>query len=255
MLRWICRWERRIRRRGVADNGENFAGSAGWEFYYFIRRGCNSCQVGLIQFCWIKDFNMKQNRILIGLAIFLMAFSVVPHSGIHNRAGGTADADIKVLGTSNLHNWSMEDKDVSCTAKFTYAAGKSSMPEGLAAFTFSLPVHSLKSGESGMDSKAYGAMKAKSGGNIVFTASASTITPGSGNQFSVTSHGNLTIAGAANPIVLTAACQVKPDGSITCTGTDKLKMSDYGIKPPTYMLGALKTGDALTINFTMVVQK
>jgi hypothetical protein len=94
----------------------------------------------------------------IGLAIFLMAFSVVPMTGVIDRAAGTANADIKVLGTSNVHNWSMEDKDVSCTAKFTYGAGKTSMPGGLAAFSFTFPVHSLKSGESGMDSKAYGAM-------------------------------------------------------------------------------------------------
>jgi hypothetical protein len=106
-----------------------------------------------------------------------------------------------------------------------------------------------------MDSKAYDAMKAKNGGNIVFTANSSTITPGKVNQFTVISNGNLTIAGAAKTIALTAACQINSDGSIACTGTDKLKMSDYGIKPPTYMLGALKTGDALTIDFTMTVKK
>jgi hypothetical protein len=214
----------------------------------------------------LNDFNMKHYRLmplsdhymaysLIGLAIFLMAFSVVPIFGVHGRANGTANADIKVLGTSNLHNWSMEDKEVSCTTKFTYLPGKANMPNGLAAFTFSFPVHSLKSSESGMDSKAYDAMKAKGGGNIVFAASASTITPGAANQFSVKSNGNLTIAGMTKPVVLTAACVVKADGSVTCTGTDKMKMSDYGIKPPTYMLGALKTGDALTIDFTMVVKK
>jgi YceI-like domain len=192
---------------------------------------------------------------LAGVAIFLTAFSFAPLTRAHKMAGGTADADIKVLGTSNVHDWSMEDKDVNCKAKFTYAAGKNSMPEGLSVFTFSFPVHSLKSGKSSMDSKAYDAMKAKDGGNIVFTASASTITPGTGDQFNVTSHGNLTIATVIKPIVLTAACQVKPDGSVTCTGTNKLKMSDYGIKPPTYMLGAMKTGDALTIDFTMVVKK
>jgi hypothetical protein len=192
---------------------------------------------------------------LMGFAIFFTAFSGVPPSGIKGRADGTANADIKVLGTSNLHNWSMEDKEVSCTAKFTYLSVKAKKPDGLAAFTFSFPVHNLKSGESGMDSKAYGAMKAKNGGNIVFTASGSTITPGTGNQFSVTSNGSLTIAGMTKSVVLTAGCQVMPDGSVTCTGTDKLKMSDFGIKPPTYMLGALKTGDALTIDFTMVVKK
>jgi polyisoprenoid-binding protein YceI len=149
----------------------------------------------------------------------------------------------------------MEDKDVTCTAKFTYAAGKSTIPVGLEGFGLTFPVHSLKSGESGMDSKAYGAMRAKSGGNIVFAASASTIVPGAANQFSVKSSGNLTITGVTKPVVLTAACVIKADGSITCTGTDKLLMSDYQIKPPTYMLGALKTGNALTIDFTMVVQK
>jgi hypothetical protein len=189
---------------------------------------------------------------LIGISVLLLAFSIVPPSA--RLTPGTANADIKVLGTSNLHNWSMEDKTVACSAKFTYLAGKA-VPVSLAALTFSFPVHSLKSGESGMDSKAYGAMKAKTGGNIVFTASSSTITPGTVHQFSVKSSGNLTIADVTKPVVLMAACSVNADGSITCTGTDKLLMTDYQIKPPTYMLGALKTGNALTIDFTMVVQK
>jgi hypothetical protein len=191
---------------------------------------------------------------LTGIAVFLMAFSAFPLSSGAKKAAGPADADIKVLGTSNVHDWSMEDKDVSCTATFTYAE-KAPMPTKLTVFTFSFPIHSLKSGKSGMDSKAYDAMKAKDGGNIVFTASSSTIMPGKGNQFTVISNGTLTIAASARTISLTAACQVNPDGSIACTGTDKLKMSDYGIKPPTYMLGALKTGDALTIDFTMTVKK
>jgi YceI-like domain len=192
--------------------------------------------------------------ILIGISVLLFAFSNVPPFASVRFAPGTASADIKVLGTSNLHNWSMEDKTVACSAKFTYLAGKA-VPVSLAALTFSFPVHSLKSGESGMDSKAYGAMKAKTGGNIVFTASSSTITPGTAHQFSVRSSGNLTIADITKPVVLTAACSVNADGLITCTGTDKLLMSDYKIKPPTYMLGALKTGNALTIDFTLVVRK
>jgi hypothetical protein len=191
---------------------------------------------------------------LAGLVIFLMAFSVMPAPRLMNKASGAANADIKVLGTSNVHDWTMEDKDVVCMAKFTYAAGKA-MPNGLSGLTFSFPVHSLKSGKSGMDSKAYEAMKAKSGGDIVFKSSSSTVTPGGGGQFSVKSNGSLTIAGVTKPVVLTAACLVKADGSISCTGTDKLLMSDYQIKPPTYMMGALKTGNALTIDFTMIVNK
>ena len=192
--------------------------------------------------------------VMIGAAIFLCAFSVMPMKTGTNRLAGAADADVKVLGTSNLHDWSMEDKDVACSARFTYAAGKT-VPTSLSAFTFTFPVHSLKSGKSGMDSKAYDALKAKTGGNITFIATASAITPGTGAAFQVKSDGNLTIAGVTKAVVLSAACVVKTDGTVSCTGSSTLLMSDYQIKPPTYMLGALKTGDKLTIDFTMMVNK
>jgi hypothetical protein len=75
---------------------------------------------------------------LTGLAIFLMAFSGLPLPGSANKAAGPAAADIKVLGTSNVHDWSMEDKDVNCTATFIYE-GKAPMPTKLTVFTFSFP--------------------------------------------------------------------------------------------------------------------
>jgi len=48
---------------------------------------------------------------------------------------------------------------------------------------------------------------------------------------------------------------VNPDGSIACSGSEKLKMTDYKIKPPVFMLGALKTGDVLNINFSLTFKK
>jgi hypothetical protein len=191
---------------------------------------------------------------LIGAGIFLSALAVMSAKTINGNAPGSANADIKVLGTSNLHSWTMEDKDVTCTARFTYAAGKT-VPASLATFTFAFPVHSLTSGKSGMDSKAYDAMKAKTETNITFAATTNTVTPGTGDSFQVKSDGNLTIAGVTKPVVLLAACTVKTDGSVSCTGSSTLLMSDYQIKPPTYMLGALRTGNKLTIDFSMLVNK
>jgi hypothetical protein len=191
---------------------------------------------------------------LIGIAILLCAFAVLPMSRVNHRASAPGNADVKVLGTSNVHAWSMEDKDVTCSVEFVYAAGKA-LPVSLAAFTFSFPVQSLKSGKSGMDSKAYDALKAKTQANITFVASSSKIIPGANNEFTVKSSGNLTIAGVTKAVALTAGCSVKAFGAITCAGTDTLRMSDYQIKAPTYMLGTLRTGNRLIIDFTMIVQK
>ena len=165
-----------------------------------------------------------------------------------------ADPDVKVLGTSNLHKWSMEAKDISCSAKFSFAPG-SSQPQSLAALDLSIPVHNLKSGESSMDSRAYTAMKADKFGAITFVSQSAVIVPGQKNEFQIKSTGTMTVAGVAQPVVLTAACQVNADGSIVCNGSTPLKMTDYQIKPPSFMLGALKTGNALTIDFSLILKK
>ena len=50
-------------------------------------------------------------------------------------------------------------------------------------------------------------------------------------------------------------CTVNKDESITCTGTNKMNMTDYNVKPPTFMAGAMKTGDAITLGLYNGVQK
>jgi hypothetical protein len=166
-----------------------------------------------------------------------------------------ADPNIKVLGTSNLHNWSMEAKDISCSVNFVFGPGASALPQSLTTLDLGIPIHNLKSGESLMDSRAYTALKADKFGTITFTSTSAVIVPGQGNQFQVKSTGTMTIAGVGRPVVLIVACQVNADGSIACNGSQQLKMTDYQIKPPSFMLGALKTGDLLNINYSLILKK
>jgi hypothetical protein len=195
----------------------------------------------------------KINRSIAGLAvIFLLGTSGALRAQESYRV---ADPDIKVLGTSNLHNWSMEAKDVSCSAKFGFGSGAGLLPQSLTELALVIPIHNLKSGESSMDSRAYTAMKADKFGTITFTSASAVITPVQKDQFQLKATGTMTIAGASQPVILTAVCQVNTDGSIACNGSQQLKMTDYQIKPPSFMLGALKTGDLLNINFSLTLKK
>ena len=185
------------------------------------------------------------------LTFFLLVFAgSIRAQEVYNAS----DPNIKVLGTSNLHNWSMETKEISCSARFGFASD-GSLPQFLTALELSIPVHNLKSGESSMDSRAYNAMKADKFGMITFSSASAVIVPGQRNQFQIKSTGSLKIAGATQPVTLIVACQVNADGSIVCKGSQQIKMTDYQIKPPSFMLGALKTGDELTINFSMIFKK
>ncbi len=202
-----------------------------------------------------KNTRSKYLKYAIGIAVVcLTGFTGISPTPPTNNATKPGDADIKISGTSNLHNWTMEAKGISCPAKFNFLPGHG-QPESLTALTLSIPVQDLKSGESGMDSRAYTALKAKQFSNIVFEQTSATLTAGQKDQFQVKSLGNLSIAGVSKPVAMDAACLIDADGTITCSGSAKLKMTDYQIKPPTFMLGALKTGNDLTINFKLVVKK
>ena len=62
--------------------------------------------------------------------------------------------------------------------------------------------------------------------------------------------GALTVAGGTRPIVLDADGFAVP-GGVRIAGSTSLRMTDYAVKPPTLMLGAIKTADQVVVTFDM----
>jgi len=102
-----------------------------------------------------------------------------------------------------------------------------------------------------MDNRAYDTLKADKNPNISFTLLTATPTSNSANKsvFKVT--GQLTIAGVTKEIEMTANALKNTDGSVIITGSQNLKLTQFGIKPPSFMFGALKVTDNLTIDYTV----
>jgi polyisoprenoid-binding protein YceI len=69
------------------------------------------------------------------------------------------------------------------------------------------------------------------------------------------SYGKLTIAGVTRDIKMDVHSIINPDGTVTCKGSYKLNMTDYNVEPPSFMFGAMTTGDALTLNFEVIYTK
>ena len=62
----------------------------------------------------------------------------------------------------------------------------------------------------------------------------------------------LRIAGVEREVALDAEDQ-RRDAALVVTGSLPLLMTDYGIKPPTAMLGMLKTDPKVTVSFETVL--
>jgi polyisoprenoid-binding protein YceI len=72
-------------------------------------------------------------------------------------------------------------------------------------------------------------------------------------KFSGTLVGDVTLAGVIKRISLTFS-GLHNGNKITIKGSKELNMNDFRIKPPTAMMGALKTGEEVTISFQLNFQ-
>ncbi len=155
---------------------------------------------------------------------------------------------VTIDGTSNLHSWNEKVEKVSGKGVIKASANKEFT---FHSFNIIMEVNSIKSTEgSGMNKKTYKALKSDKYPEISFVLTEPVIakTDGSGN-YSANAKGTLTIAGVTKTITMPIKISEDADKKITVAGVQKVKMSDYNVSAPTAMLGILKTGDAITINF------
>jgi len=199
---------------------------------------------------------MKNLRIPTALAaLFTMAFIATPQAQTIYQINPATAINMKLSGTSTLHKWNMNATSFTGDAQFGFNPANASQLTSIKSLSFSLPVLNLKSNERGLDKNAYKALKSGAYKNIAYKLTTANVQPAIGNKYLVKTTGNLSIAGVTNAIDMNVYCVVNKDATITCTGSEHLKMTDYEVKPPTFMLGAMKTGDDITLDFTMVYKK
>lgn len=156
------------------------------------------------------------------------------------------ESKLVVDGTSNLHDWTIEAKAMSGKASATIETGDL---KALKNLDFSVEVEQLKSGKSGMDKNTFKALKSTSHKNISFKlVKVVKMTTVSDNNYTIETQGDLTIAGTTKRINQTFT--VKLIGKkMVFSGKQKIDMTVYGVEPPKALMGTIKTGKDVTVDF------
>lgn len=159
-----------------------------------------------------------------------------------------SNSSLTIFGTSNIHDWDMKAEKLSGVATFKMEDGKLS---GIDKLNFLVEVEGLKSGKSGMDKNAYKALNTKSHKNVTYTLSrVNKVTETGNNTYTLETTGNLKVAGETKqvPIKFTA----KTSGnSVVLSGKMNMNMTHYKVDPPKALMGTVRTGEELTIDFTV----
>jgi polyisoprenoid-binding protein YceI len=153
---------------------------------------------------------------------------------------------ISVKGTSTMHDWTMTSTELKAQTEILIDAEKDIQ---IMSFSGVLDATSLKSGHGTMDKNAYKTLKTNEFPTISFDIKRlESKDPETGNVQAVFS---VTIAGVTKELTVKALVNPVGEDGVTISGTHNLKMTDFGIKPPSFMLGALKVGDDLVVEFTL----
>lgn len=156
-------------------------------------------------------------------------------------------------GDSTLHPFSSTAAIVNISAELAGGQTDALKPGALEKFDLSVEVKSLKSGKKGLDKKMYETLKSDKFPNIVFRMAGYEIEASSAGVIPVKAKGTLSIAGKDREIDLNLEARQKGEG-LRVSGSETLLMSDYGIKPPSMMLGAVKTADKITVRFNLLLE-
>src|SRR5262245_50360538 len=205
-------------------------------------------------------------RMLTGLATVALAAALLPATTFAQdgarpvRLAVRNDSRLWIEGTSNLHSWSCKattlDAVIDVDSTWTIVSGTEGVdyPKLVRRVEVKVPVTGLKCGNGKMDRIMYNALKVDAAPDISYILGSFDAVPGEAkDSFVFRAAGTLKVAGKENPINIEVRTERLADGTVRAESAVPILMTDYGVKPPTALLGTLRTGNNVTVKFELFV--
>lgn len=189
---------------------------------------------------------------LAAAALVLTAATPAGTANVTMREGSRLWFD----GTSTLRSWSCTADRIDATLTASDEAVITSTLEGrkvAGTVQVDFPVAKLECRNGTMNEHMGKALKSKEYSTIRFTMQSYEVTKGS--AVTGTIQGTLQLAGKTLPIAVPVTFGTAADGGLRVTGKVPVRMTEWEVKPPTLMMGTIKVGPVVTVNFDLQLQQ
>ena len=216
---------------------------------------------------------MKTSITYLSVALLMLLLPVATWA---QSANYTLDesSTIVIKGTSTIHDWEADVEKMDANVMLATSQPEGEEPNNLVeSFSITIPVESLESGKGNMNRKMYDALKKDDHPEIMFfLKSAPLVDKAAGGQsFTATlvdssltttkeerglkATGNLNIAGSLKEITFPVKATKINNNSFRFEGSYSLNMKEYDVDPPSAVFGTIKSGEEVTIEFNILVNK
>ncbi len=177
---------------------------------------------------------------LAGIAVVASAQMALP-----KNLNLSKESKLWIEGTSTMKSFSCAASKVDVSVSSEPGSSPNDLVQSASLI---VPVASLDCKNGTMNSHMRKALKADKNPQISWRMSSYRVT-----GTDVVIKGLLSIAGTEKALELKATGNADNDGTIRIKGSTKFKMSEYGVKPPSLMLGSMKVGDPITVAFDLLL--
>ncbi len=172
---------------------------------------------------------------LAKLKMLILAFGLISTLAASQKISSN-NVKTVVSGTSTLHDWTM----TSTAGTFHGTVSGTTIQD----VKYTMNGKTLKSGKGPMDTNAYKALQADKFPVVSFSAASVNLGKG-------TMTGKLTVTNVTKNITIPVNVS-KNGASYTIWGSAAIKMTDYGVTPPSFMMNSVKTGNEVTITVNAI---
>ena len=155
-------------------------------------------------------------------------------------------------GDSNLHAWKCDANQIEPELRIDRPSPEAP-PTSVDRAVLHVAVAKIECGNGKMNDNLRKALKANEYPAITFVVTdAEFFDAGSPGALEVLAKGNLYVAGNGRDLEFQVSGTDTGDGALRIQGQVTIKMTDFGVQPPSAMMGLLKTKNEVTIKFELV---
>jgi len=167
-----------------------------------------------------------------------------------------------IAGRSNVNQFECESREHRGEAIIfqtrTITGDTVTVDEDATKIMIEIDVEGIECGRSRMNRDLRNALKADDFPNITFVFNEIvTVSNGTSNPNSVKLEvsGSLTVAGVTRGVNVDLTGYTLDNNRVRATGSKEIRMTDFGVEPPTAMLGLVKADNELTVHFDLIAAR
>lgn len=186
----------------------------------------------------------------------ILAPAIIAWSSVRDVLTVQPQSRLWVEGTSTMRGFECKATSFQSHVEATGPTAVSAVlagDKGVSGVELTVPVAQMDCGNGTMNDHMRKALKATEHPEIVFHLSSYDLAKAA-EGVQATINGTLNLGGVEQPIVVNADVNEGADGALHVVGMHEVRMKEFGLKPPSLMMGTMKVNERVKVRFDLLLK-